>query len=62
MFLHTRFKYSYKVFFFFFLQAVNVIGDMFISIFKGLQKEFAEEIVTVGKQYPAEPFKFLEPR
>ena len=22
----------------------------------------AEEIATVGKQYPAEPFKFLEPR
>jgi aspartyl-tRNA synthetase len=34
---------------------------MFISIFKGLRDTYATEIETVNKQYPCEPFKFLEP-
>lgn len=32
-----------------------------IDIFKGLQAEFKHEIETVGKQYPCEPFEFVEP-
>ncbi|XP_076456019.1 aspartate--tRNA ligase, cytoplasmic-like isoform X2 [Babylonia areolata] len=42
-------------------EVVDLIGDMFVHIFKGLQTEYAEEIALVSKQFPAEPFKFLEP-
>lgn len=52
--LEMAFQYHYH-------EVLNLLGDMFIEIFKGLQREFADEIKTVNKQYPAEPFKFLEP-
>lgn len=52
--LEMAFRYHYH-------EVVDTIGDLFVSIFKGLQNEFAEEIATVHKQFPAEPFKFLEP-
>nr|KAG5688865.1 hypothetical protein BaRGS_005240 [Batillaria attramentaria] len=42
-------------------EVVDLIGDMFVHIFKGLQTQYAEEIEMVHKQFPAEPFKFLEP-
>jgi len=42
-------------------EALTVIGDMFISMFKGLQKRYATEIDIVNKQFPADPFKFVEP-
>lgn len=42
-------------------EVVDTIGDMFIKIFKGLRDNFQTEIASVGEQYPAEPFKFLEP-
>nr|KAG5693239.1 hypothetical protein BaRGS_034498 [Batillaria attramentaria] len=42
-------------------EVVDLIGDMFVHIFKGLQAQYAEEIEMVHKQFPAEPFKFLEP-
>ena len=42
-------------------EVLTVIGDMFLNMFKGLQTQFATEIDTVYKQYPAEPFKFIEP-
>merc|ERR1712038_1284688 len=42
-------------------EVLQVIGDTFISIFKGLRDNYAEEIETVNKQFPCEPFKFLEP-
>ncbi len=38
-----------------------MIGGMFTDIFKGLRDHYATEIATVNKQFPAEPFKFLEP-
>ncbi|XP_041371715.1 aspartate--tRNA ligase, cytoplasmic-like [Gigantopelta aegis] len=52
--LEMAFNYHYH-------EVVDLIGNMFIAIFKGLQENFAEEIAIVHKQYPAEPFKFLEP-
>lgn len=52
--LEMAFNYHYH-------EVLDLLGDMFIYIFKGLQREYAEEIRTVAKQYPAEPFKFLEP-
>jgi len=42
-------------------EVLQVIGDLFISIFKGLETRYATEIATVNKQYPCEPFKYLEP-
>ncbi|XP_059171025.1 aspartate--tRNA ligase, cytoplasmic-like [Physella acuta] len=42
-------------------EVLDVIGDMFVNMFKGLQSEYAEEISLVNKQFPSEPFKFLEP-
>ncbi|KAG8175427.1 hypothetical protein JTE90_002857 [Oedothorax gibbosus] len=52
--LEMAFNYHYH-------EVVDVIGDMFIEIFKGLRERFADEISAINKQYPAEPFKFLEP-
>jgi len=42
-------------------EVIQTIGDTFISIFKGLRDNYAAEIETVNKQFPCEPFKFLEP-
>ncbi|KAK7084157.1 Aspartate--tRNA ligase, cytoplasmic [Halocaridina rubra] len=42
-------------------EALKVIGDLFTSIFRGLRDEHTGDIETVNKQYPAEPFKFLDP-
>ncbi|XP_052716623.1 aspartate--tRNA ligase, cytoplasmic-like [Crassostrea angulata] len=52
--LEMSFKFHYH-------EVLKVIGDMFINIFKGLRDNFQEEIETVNRQYPSEPFKFLEP-
>ncbi|XP_005095117.1 aspartate--tRNA ligase, cytoplasmic [Aplysia californica] len=52
--LEMAFNYHYH-------EVLEVIGEMFVNIFKGLQQNYAEEISLVGKQFPAEPFKFLEP-
>ncbi|CAK8671483.1 aspartate--tRNA ligase, cytoplasmic-like [Clavelina lepadiformis] len=52
--LEMAFQYHYH-------EVLQVIGDLFIAIFKGLRDHYQTEIQTVGKQYPAEPFKFLEP-
>ena len=42
-------------------KVVYTIGSMFTEMFKGLRDQYAKEIETVSKQYPAEPFKFLDP-
>lgn len=52
--LEMTFHYHYH-------EVLAVIGDLFVSIFKGLQSQYAKEIEVVNKQFPAEPFKFLEP-
>jgi aspartyl-tRNA synthetase len=52
--LEMAFNYHYH-------EVVDVISSMFVDIFKGLQTLFAKEIQVISAQYPAEPFKFLEP-
>jgi len=52
--IEMAFKYHYH-------EVVKVIGDTFIAIFKGLSEHYQTEIDNVNEQYPAEPFKFLEP-
>ncbi|KAI6645871.1 Aspartate--tRNA ligase, cytoplasmic-like [Oopsacas minuta] len=42
-------------------EVIEEITDTFVSIFKGLQENLSEEIATVYKQFPAEPFKFTQP-
>ncbi|GIY16942.1 hypothetical protein CDAR_425042 [Caerostris darwini] len=52
--LEMAFNYHYH-------EVVDVIGEMFVQIFKGLRDRYADEISAINKQYPAEPFQFLEP-
>ncbi|PAA73375.1 hypothetical protein BOX15_Mlig029278g2 [Macrostomum lignano] len=42
-------------------EVLDTLGRLFVAIFKGLQASCADLISTVCKQYPAEPFEFLEP-
>jgi len=42
-------------------EVIDTIGNMFTQIFKGLRDNYAKEIETVSAQFPAEPFKFLDP-
>jgi aspartyl/asparaginyl-tRNA synthetase len=42
-------------------QVLDLMDKMFVHIFKGLQTRFAVEIAAVNKQFPREPFVFLEP-
>ncbi|XP_067928559.1 aspartate--tRNA ligase, cytoplasmic-like [Watersipora subatra] len=52
--MEMAFKFHYH-------EAVDMIGAMFVNMFKGLRDNFQTEIATINKQYPAEPFKFLDP-
>ncbi|XP_063727769.1 aspartate--tRNA ligase, cytoplasmic-like [Symsagittifera roscoffensis] len=52
--LELAFNYHYH-------EVVDVIGDMFIHMFRGLHEQYKEEIEFIAQQYPCEPFKFLEP-
>lgn len=51
--LEMAFEYDYH-------EVVDIIAKTFVEIFKGLEKRFANEISTVHRQYPAEPFKYLD--
>ena len=52
--MEMAFSYHYH-------EVIDVIGNMFTDIFRGLEREYASEIETVRKQYPAEPFCYLDP-
>ncbi|RMC18807.1 hypothetical protein DUI87_04703 [Hirundo rustica rustica] len=52
--IEMAFNYHYH-------EVVDEIADTLVQIFKGLQERFQTEIQTVSKQFPCEPFKFLEP-
>jgi len=52
--IEMAFKFHYH-------EVLETIGQTLIECFKGLQKEYKQEIATVNKQYPAEPFEFIEP-
>ena len=51
--LEMAFNYDYH-------EVVDLIGKTFVDIFKGLEGRYASEITAVHKQYPAEPFKYLD--
>lgn len=42
-------------------EVLDVLDRLFVSIFKGLSIQYKEEIEIIRRQYPSEPFKFLEP-
>jgi nondiscriminating aspartyl-tRNA synthetase len=52
--LEMAFKFHYH-------EVLDVIGNMFTEMFKGLRDRYQNEIQTVCVQYPHEPFKFLDP-
>ncbi|CAF1357211.1 unnamed protein product [Adineta steineri] len=52
--LEMAFSYHYH-------EVVDTIGDLFTQIFKGLVERFATEIAIINKQFPCEPFEYLEP-
>jgi aspartyl/asparaginyl-tRNA synthetase len=39
-------------------EVMDLLADMFVSIFQGLRTQFAKEIAIVRNQYPIEEFKF----
>ena len=41
-------------------EVLTVIGDTFKYIFKGLETKFTFELENIRKQYPFEPFQYLE--
>jgi len=52
--LEMAFKFHYH-------EALDTIGNLFTSIFRGLRDRYQNEISTVNVQFPHEPFKFLDP-
>merc|ERR1739838_1216313 len=52
--VEMAFKYHYH-------EVIDVIGGIFTSIFEGLNANYQNEIETIAKQYPVEPFKWLDP-
>jgi len=52
--LEMAFRFHYH-------EVMELIGEVLIGVFKGLQEQFRTEIETVARQYPAEPFQFKEP-
>uniref|UniRef100_A0A668SZK8 Aspartate--tRNA ligase, cytoplasmic n=1 Tax=Oreochromis aureus TaxID=47969 RepID=A0A668SZK8_OREAU len=52
--IEMAFNYHYH-------EVIDSITDTMVQIFKGLRDNFQTEIQTVNKQFPSEPFKFLEP-
>ncbi len=44
-----------------YFEVLDVLADMLVSIFKGLETRFAKELQVVKEQYPFEPFLCPEP-
>jgi aspartyl-tRNA synthetase len=42
-------------------EVLDVVGELFVHIFKGLSTKFADEVAVVNQQFEREPFKWLEP-
>ena len=40
-------------------EVMMLIGEMFIDIFKGLEREFSRDIETVASQFPTQPFRYF---
>lgn len=42
-------------------EVMMLIGEMFVEMFRGLEKQHKRDIEIVGRQFPAQPFRFLSP-
>ncbi|PRP77849.1 hypothetical protein PROFUN_14137 [Planoprotostelium fungivorum] len=42
-------------------EVVDLLGELFVYIFEGLQSRFVKQLETVNAQYPFEPLKFRKP-
>ena len=43
-----------------YFEVLDIIGNLFNHIFRGLETRYAKELGAVNGQYPFEPFKFLD--
>jgi aspartyl/asparaginyl-tRNA synthetase len=41
-------------------EVVDLLDELFKSVFRGLKEKFSREIEIVGRQFPAEEFKWRE--
>ena len=41
-------------------EVLDMLDNLFLYMFKGLQTQFAKEIEIINKQFPADSFKFLD--
>jgi len=41
-------------------EVLDVLGDLFVHIFKGIETRYPRELEAVRQQYPFRPFKYLE--
>lgn len=41
-------------------EVLDLLGELFVSIFKGLEQKYAPEILAVQRQYPFEDFEYLD--
>ena len=41
-------------------EVLDVLDNLFLSIFRGLQSKYSHEIETIKKQFPCDDFLFLE--
>lgn len=51
--LEMAFSYDYH-------EVIDLIGKTFVEIFKSLEERHGTEIAAIHRQYPAEPFKYLD--
>lgn len=51
--MEMAFNYDYH-------EVLDLVGKTFVEIFKGLEERYSREIAAVHRQYPAEPFKYLD--
>ena len=42
------------------MQVLDVLDELFVSIFRGLEQQYKQDLENVNVQYPFEPFRFLE--
>uniref|UniRef100_A0A0P6E3P8 Aspartate--tRNA ligase, cytoplasmic n=1 Tax=Daphnia magna TaxID=35525 RepID=A0A0P6E3P8_9CRUS len=42
-------------------EVLDTIGSVLTEVFRGLQNQCIQEIATVNRQFPSEPFTFLDP-
>jgi len=42
-------------------ELLDIMGDLFVFIFKGIEQRYAKELAVINDQFPFEPFKCKSP-